>query len=132
MIQLIDTVECDALHKSIVKPEAFKKAALVQDAGNPGRLFALLLVDDSRAALVPPGQMNLQATAGVAMLKLQAFRNQLYKAGVGTQELWFCAPDASAEQVDGMSRFNPACRVEPTFPDLVSRFTAWRSGKATW
>ena len=50
MIQLIDRVDCDGLQKSIVKPEAFKKAVLVQDAGSKDDLFALLMVDDKRAA----------------------------------------------------------------------------------
>ena len=49
MIQLIDTVDCDALHKCIVKPEACRKAMLVQDAGEKNDLFALLMVDDKAA-----------------------------------------------------------------------------------
>jgi hypothetical protein len=44
MIQLIDKVDCDALQKSVVRPEAIKRAILVQDAGNKDDLFALLMV----------------------------------------------------------------------------------------
>ena len=52
-IQIIDTVECDALERSVVKLEAFKKAILVQDAARKDDLFALLLLDETRAVLVP-------------------------------------------------------------------------------
>jgi len=132
MIHLIDKVACDALHKSIVKPEAFTKAVLVQDAGTADHLFALVMVDKTRAVLVTQGGMRFNATTGGGMLKMQAFRNQLYKAGVRAQELRFCAPGTYAEHVLGAERFDPAWFVEPTFPDLVARFASWRAGNATW
>jgi len=132
MIQLIDKVDCDALNKSIVKPEAFTKAILIQDAGTMDHLFALLMIDRSRAVLVAQGGMRLNATTGSGMLKLQAFRNQLYKAGVRSQELRFCAPSTYSEHLTGAERFDPAWFVEPTFADLVTRFAAWRAGNATW
>ena len=132
MIQLIDKVDCDALHKSIVKPEAFTKAVLIQDAGTVDHLFALLMVDNTRAVLVTQGNMSLNAAAGGGMHKLQAFRNQLYKAGVRSKELRFCSPGTYTEHVVGAERFDPAWFVQPTFPDLVTRFAAWRAGKATW
>ena len=132
MIQLIDKVDCDALHKSIVKSEAFTKAVLIQDAGTMDHLFGLVMIDKTRAVLVTQGSMRLNATAGGGMLKLQAFRNQLYKAGVRSQELKFCAPGTYSEHVLGAERFDPAWFVEPTFPDLVTRFAAWRAGNATW
>ena len=114
MIQWIDQVECDALHKSIVKPDAFKKAVLIQDAGAMDHLFALLMVDNTRAVLVTQGNMSLNAAAGGGMQKLQAFRNQLYKVGVGSRELRFCAPGTCAEHVLGAERFDPAWFVQPT------------------
>jgi len=133
MIQLIDKVDCDALHKSIVKPEAFTKAILIQDAGTTDHLFALLMIDKARAVLVAQGGMRLNATTGGGMLKLQAFRNQLYKAGVRSQELRFCAASTYTEHLaGGAERFDPAWFVEPTFPDLLTRFAAWRAGNATW
>jgi len=132
MIQVVDRVECDALHRSIVKPEALKKAVLVQDAAAPEHLFALLMVDTTRAVLVPPGSMSLHATTGSGMQKLQAFRNQLYKAGVSAQELRFCAPGTYSQHVVDSERFDPAWFVEPSFPELLPRFQAWRAGKATW
>lgn len=132
MIRLIDKVDCDALHKSIVKPEAFKKAVLIQDAGTMDHLFALLMVDQTRAVLVTQGNMSLNAAAGAGMQKLQTFRNQLYKAGVRSTELRFCAPGTYTEHAVGTEQFDPEWFVRPTFPDLVTRFAAWRAGKATW
>ena len=132
MIQLIDKVDCDALHKSVVKPEAFKQAVLIQDAGTMDHLFALLMVDNTRAVLVTQGNMSLNAAAGGGMHKLQAFRNQLYKAGVRSKELRFCAPGTYTEHAVGAERFDPAWFVQSTFPELVTRFAAWRAGKATW
>ena len=132
MIQLIDKVDCDRLHESIVKSEAFTKAVLIQDAGTMDHLFALVMIDKTRAVLVTQGSMRLNATTGGGMLKLQAFRNQLYKAGVRSQELKFCAPGTYSEHVLGAERFDPAWFVEPTFPNLITRFAAWRAGNATW
>jgi hypothetical protein len=132
MIQLIDKVDCDALLKSIVKPEAFTKAVLIQDAGTTDHLFALMMIDKARAVLVIQGSMRLNATTGAGMLKLQAFRNQLYRAGVRAYELRFCAPATYTEHVLGADRFDPAWFVDATFPDLVTRFAAWRAGNATW
>ena len=132
MIQLIDVVECDALDKSIVKLEALKRAVLVQDAQAKDDLFALVMVDDKRAVLVAQGKMSLNATGGGAVLKLQMFRNQLDKSNVRAKELRFCAGGTYANQVKGSERFDPQCFVDPCFPELVERFTAWRAGRATW
>ncbi len=132
MIQIIDRIEADALHRSVVKPEALKKAVLVQDAAAAEQLFALLMVDAARAVLVAQGSMSLQATTGVGMQKLQAFRNQLYKAGVSAQELKFCEAQAFDRLATENPRFDPAWFVEPSFPELLPRFQAWRAGKATW
>ncbi len=132
MIQLIDVVECDGLEKSIVKLDAFKRAVLVQDAGTKDDLFALVMVDDKRAVLVAQGKMSLNATGGGAVLKLQMFRNQLDKSNVRSKELRFCAGGTYANQVKGSERFDPQCFVEPSFPELVERFAAWRAGRATW
>lgn len=132
MIQLIDRVDCDGLQKSIVKPEAFKKAVLVQDAAGKDDLFALLMIDDKRAALVAQGAMSLNAVAGGSMLRLQTFRNQLDRADVRIKELRFCAPGTYAEHALGADRFDPEWFVQPSFPDLVERFAAWRAGRATW
>jgi hypothetical protein len=133
MIQLIDTVDCDALHKSIVKPEALRRAVLVQDAGTKDELFALLMVDDRRAVLVSQGSMSLNAKGGSGMLKLQAFRNQIDKsADVRSKELRFCAPGTYKSKVLGSEFFDPQWFVAPTFPDLAERFAGWRAGRATW
>jgi hypothetical protein len=132
MIQIIDTIDCDALHRSIVKSDAMKKAVLVQDAAMPEQLFALLMVDAGRAVLVAQGSMSLQATTGVGMHKLQSFRNQLYKAGVTAQELRFCAPQSYDKLGADSAGFDPAWFVDPSFPELLPRFQAWRAGKATW
>ena len=77
MIQLIDKVDCDALQKSIVRPEAIKRAVLVQDAGHKDDLFALLMVCDRRAVLVAQGVMSLHAGTVSSTLKMQAFRTLL-------------------------------------------------------
>jgi hypothetical protein len=133
MILLIDVVDCDALHKCIVKPEACRKALLVQDAGEKNDLFALLMVDDRRAVLVRQGSMNLAATGGGGMLKLQMFRHQLDKSGIRTKELRFCAPGTYATHLaGGGERFDPQWFAPASFPDIVERFTAWRAGRATW
>jgi hypothetical protein len=132
MIQIIDTIDCDALHRSIVKPDAMKKAVLVQDAAMSEQLFALLMVDALRAVLVAQGSMSLQATAGLGMYKLQSFRNQLYKTGVTAQELKFCVPQSFDKLGAEGASFDPAWFVEPSFPELLPRFQAWRAGKATW
>ena len=133
MTQLIDTVDCDVLYKSIVRLEAFKKVVLVQDGGAKDDLFALLMVDDKRAVLVAQGSMSLNAPGGSSMLKLQSFRNQLDKAtNIRSRELRFCAPGAYSGNVLGSARFDPQWFVPSTFPDLVERFAAWRAGRATW
>jgi hypothetical protein len=133
MIQLIDKVECDVLHKSIVRLDAFKKAVLVQDAAAKDDLFALLFVDDTRATLVSQGSMSLSATSGGGMVKLQTFRNQLDKAAnIRTRELRFCAPGTYGDHLNGAVHFDPQWFVAPTFPELVERFAAWRAGRATW
>ena len=132
MIQLIDVVECDGLEKSVVKLEAFKKAMLVQDALSRDDLFALVMVDDTRAVLVAQGKMSLHATGGGGMLRLQMFRNQLDKSNVRSRELRFCAAGTYDSQVKGSDRFDPQSFVEPSFPDLVERFAGWRAGRATW
>jgi hypothetical protein len=131
MIQVVDTVECGALHRSIVKPEAFKKAVLVQDAETPGHLFALLMIDNARAVLVAQGKMDLHAKAGAGMQKLQTFRNQLYATGVSSYELRFCAPE-TFDRLTGSAQFDPQWFVDASFPDLQTRFGVWRAGKATW
>lgn len=132
MFQIVDRVECDALQRSIVKPEALKKAVLVQDAGNAEQLFALLLIDGMRAVLVPQGSMSLNASTGSGMQKLQAFRNQLYRAGVSAYELKFCAPGTYERELAGGEHFNPEWFVEASFAELPARFNTWRAGKATW
>ena len=72
MIQLIDEVDCDGLQKSVVKPEALKKAVLVQDAQRKeDHLFALLMVDARRTVLVRPGTMSLNSA--VCVLAGRAF-----------------------------------------------------------
>ena len=132
MIQLIDEVDCDALHKSIIKPEALKRAVLVQDAQRKDHLFALLMVDARRAVLVRPGTMSLHSVTVNAMLKLQAFRTQLDKADVRGRELRFCAARTYEDRAASADQFDPAWFEAPTFPDLVERFAAWRAGRATW
>ena len=133
MIQLIDAVDCDALHKCIVKPEACRKAVLVQDAGEKNDLFALILVDDRRAVLVRQGSMNLAVSGGGGMLKLQMFRHQLDKSGIHAKELRFCAPGIyTMHLAGGAEQFDPQWFVPASFPDVVDRFTAWRAGRATW
>jgi hypothetical protein len=132
MIQLIDKVDCDALQRSIVKPEAIKKAILVQDAGNKDELFALLMVSDKRAVLVTQGAMSLNAGTVGSGLKLQTFRTLLDKADIRAKELRFCAPGTYREKAQNAEKFDSAWFVEPTFPDLVSRFASWRAGRATW
>jgi len=132
VIQIIDVVECDGLDKSVVKLEAFKKAVLVQDARAKDTLFALVMVDDRRAVLVAPGKMSLHATGGGGMLKMQMFRNQLDKSGVRSRELRFCAQGTYENHVKGSEHFDPQYFVEPSFPELVDRFTGWRAGRATW
>lgn len=133
MIRLIDTVDCDALHKSIVKPEALRRAVLVQDAVAKDDLFALLMVDDRRAVLVTQGSMSLNARAGSGMLKLQSFRNQLDKAAdVRSKELRFCEAGAYKARLVGSDVFDPQWFVPATFTDLVERFAGWRAGRATW
>jgi hypothetical protein len=133
MIQLIDLIDCDALHRSIVKPEALRRAVLVQDAAARDDLFALLLVDDRRAVLVNQGSMSLNARAGSGMLKLQAFRNQLDKfADVRSKELKFCEPGTYKTRLAGGDTFDPQWFVPATFTDLVERFAGWRAGRATW
>ena len=133
MIQLIDTVECEALYKSVVRLDAFKRAVLVQDAGAKDELFALVMIDDKRAVLVAQGHMSLSATSGGGMLKLQTFRNQLDKASnIGARELRFCAAGTYRGNVLGSRHFDPQWFAPPTFPDLVDRFAAWRAGRATW
>lgn len=131
MIQLIDVVEFDGVEKSIVKGEAFKRAVLVQDAGRKDDLFALLMVDDQRAVLVTQGKLSFNTT-GAGMLRLQTFRVQLDKTNIRTKELRFCAAGSYDAQVAGARVFDPQCFVEPSFPDLVERFTGWRSGRASW
>jgi hypothetical protein len=131
VIQLIDVVECDGLERSVVKLEAFKRAVLVQDAGAKDDLFALVMVDDRRAVLVAQGKMSLHASGG-GMLKLQMFRNQLDKSSVRSRELRFCAAGTYDSQVKGSDNFDPKCFAEPSFPELVERFAAWRAGRATW
>jgi hypothetical protein len=131
MIKLIDKVECDALERSVVKPDALRRAVLVQDAGAQDRLFALLMIDETRAVLVAQGGMNLAAVGGSAMQKLQAFRNQLYRAGVRSQELRFCVSGAYAQALE-QDRFDASWFVAPTFPELVARYQGWRAGKAVW
>jgi len=133
MIQIVDRIECENLQRSIVRPEALKKVVLVQDAGTPDHLFALLMVDPARAVLVEQGPMSLSATGGSGMLKLQSFRNQIYKAGVSAQELKFCAPGTYGQHLAaGEQQFDPAWFVPPTLPELAARFLVWRSGKASW
>jgi hypothetical protein len=132
MIQLIDAVDCDGLQKSIVKPEALKKAVLVQDAQRKDHLFALLMVDAERAVLVRPGTMSLNSVTVSSTLKLQAFRTQLDKADVRGRELRFCAPRTYEDHAANAEQFDPAWFVTPTFPDLVERFAAWRAGRAAW
>lgn len=132
MIQIIDRVECDSLHKSVVKPEAFKKVVLVQDAGNPDQLFALVMVDAVRAVLVAQGAMSLNADAGAGVQKLQAFRNQLYKAGVRSQEFRACVAGTYQDHARLETIFDPAWLSTQTPPDLTARFAAWRAGRATW
>lgn len=132
MIQLIDAVDCDAVHRTIVRPEALRKAVLVQDAGAKDELFALLMVDERRAVLVAQGGMSLNAKGGSAMQKLQVFRNQLDKTDVRAKELRFCAAGTYKAHVVGAERFDPQWFVAATFADLVERFAAWRSGRATW
>jgi len=132
VIQLIDTVECDGLEKSIVKLEAFKRAVLVQDALSREDLFALVMVDDTRAVLVTQGKMSLHATGGSGMLRLQMFRNQLDKSNVRSRELRFCAAGTYDSHVKGSDHFDPQSFVEPSFPDLVERFAGWRAGRAAW
>jgi hypothetical protein len=133
MIQLIDLIDCDALHRSIVKPEALRRAVLVQDAAARDDLFALLLVDDRRAVLVNQGSMSLNARGGSGMLKLQAFRNQLDKfADVRSKELKFCEPGTYKTRLAGGDTFDPQWFVPATFTDLVERFAGWRAGRATW
>jgi len=132
MIQIVDKIDCDAVHRSIVKPEALKKAVLVQDAGSIESMFSLLMIDATRAVLVAQGGLNLAATSGAGMLKLQSFRNQLYKAGVSAHELKFCAPQTYEGLGADCRSFDLACFVEPSFPELLPRFQAWRAGKATW
>jgi len=132
MIRLIDEVDCDGLQKSIVKPEALKKAVLVQDAQRKDHLFALLMVDAERAVLVRPGTMSLNSIAVSSTLKLQAFRTQLDKADVRGRELRFCVPRTYEDRAANAEQFDPAWFVAPTFPDLVERFAAWRAGRAAW
>jgi hypothetical protein len=132
MIQLIDVVDCDSLHKSIVRLEAISKAVLVQDAGNKDSLFALLMVGDKRAVLVRQGAMSLHATSVSARLKLQAFRTQLDKADVRGRELRFCAPGTYLEHAAHADSFDPAWFVPPTFQDIAKQFTDWRAGRAIW
>jgi len=132
VIQLIDVVECDGLERSVVKLEAFKRAVLVQDAGAKDDLFALVMVDDKRAVLVAQGKMSLHAAGGGGMLKLQMFRNQLDKSSVRSRELRFCAAGTYDSHVKGSDRFDPQHFAEPSFPELVERFAAWRAGRATW
>jgi hypothetical protein len=132
MIQLIDQVDCDSLHKSVVKPEAFKKALLVQDAERKDQLFALLMVGDKRAVLIKQGLMSLHSATVTATLKLQAFRTLLDKADVRGKELKFCAPRTYEEHAANADRFDLEWFVPPTFPDLVERFALWRAGRATW
>jgi hypothetical protein len=77
MIQIVDSVKCDAQHRSIVagaSPAALEQAVLAQDVGSPGLLFALLMIDNARAVLVTQGKMNLNARAGAAMQKLRRER----------------------------------------------------------
>ena len=132
MIQIIDVVECDGLERSIVKLDAFKRALLVQDARAKDDLFALVMVDDRRAVLIPQGKMSLSATGGGGMLKLQMFRNQLDKSDVRSRELRFCAAGTYDSHVKGSDHFDPQFFTEPGFPDLVERFAGWRAGRATW
>lgn len=132
VIQLIDVVECDGLERSVVKLEAFKRAMLVQDVSAKDDLFALVMVDDRRAVLVAQGKMSLHATGGGGMLKLQMFRNQLDKSNVRSRELRFCAAGTYDRHVKGSDRFDPQCFAEPSLPELVERFAAWRAGRATW
>jgi hypothetical protein len=131
MIRLIDLVECDDLERSVVKMEAFRKALLVQDAGRKDDLFALVLLDETRAVLVAQGKMNLSATSGGPFNKLQAFRVGLDKSGARTRELRFCAAGTYAS-VASADAFDPKCFVQPTFPEIVERFAGWRAGRANW
>ncbi|HET7864104.1 MAG TPA: hypothetical protein VFL86_06815 [Burkholderiaceae bacterium] len=133
MIQLIDKVDCDALQKSIVRPEAIKRAILVQDAGTKDDLFALLMVCDKRAVLVTQGVMSLHAGTVSSKLKMQAFRTLLDKADVRTKELRFCSPGTyKAKSLESAEHFDPEWFVKPTFVELVARFSAWRAGRAVW
>jgi len=133
MIQLIDKVDCDALQKSIVKPEAIKRAVLVQDAGAKDDLFALLMVCDKRAVLVAQGVMSLHAVTVSSTLKMQAFRTMLDKFDVRAKELRFCTPGIyKAKSLDTAERFDPEWFVKPTFVELVAKFSAWRAGRAVW
>ncbi len=130
MNQIVDSVECGALHRSIVRPEALKKAVLVQDVGTPGHLFALLMIDNSRAVQLTQGKLDLNARAGVGMQKLQAFRNQLYRTSVSSYELRFCEPQTSDRLTSG-ERFDPQWFVEASFPELLTHIGVWRAGQAT-
>jgi hypothetical protein len=132
MILLIDKVASDALPKSVVKMEAVKRAVLVQDAGQKGDLFALLMVDDRRAVLVAQGALSLGAGTIGHTLKLQTFRSQLDKADVRTRELRFCVPGTYQEKLVQADHFNPEWFVKPTFQDVVTRFALWRAGRANW
>ena len=130
MIRLIDKIASDQLDKCIVKPTAFTRVTLVQDAESPDCLFALLMVGDDRAVLVDAGNMNFASDHG-GKLRLHGFRNELNKFDIGPRELRFCVPGAYARAVNDQ-RFDRAELVPPTMPDHVERFAAWRSDRADW
>ena len=130
MIRLIDKISSDQLDECIVKPTAFTRVTLVQDADARDCLFALLMVGDDRAVLVEAGNINFASDAG-GNLRLHAFRNDLNKFDIGPRELRFCQPGAYEHAVEAQC-FDRAEFVPTTMPDHVERFAAWRSDRADW
>ncbi len=130
LIQLIDSVECGDLERSIVKPKALTRAVLVQDAAERDSLFALLFVDERRAVLVRAGNMNFDSTGG-GRQQLLRFRNELDRANVSAREFAFCLPGTYSRAWDAPS-FDSAWFTDLTFADLVARFVDWRAGRAEW
>lgn len=130
MIRLIDQISSDQLDKCIVKPTAFTRVTLVQDAGARDCLFALLMVGEGRAVLVEAGTMSF-ASDQLGKSRLHGFRNDLNRFGIGPRELRFCQPGSYARCTDTQCLDREAF-VPTTMPEHVERFAAWRSDRADW
>lgn len=133
MYIILNKIDTDTLHRSLIKPELMERVVFLQDHTEQSRLGALLVLR-GMAVLVRPGSMNL-IPGHPGRSQFESFLDWLDKHNIRNRELRFMVPGAFT-RIEFFNYVNDSDFTDEEIPELRWFFSGGKvhhySDKHVW